>query len=119
MSLEPIKINLEEVQEKLTSREQELIKGLQNKVDLIVTKAKQQEQKQQQAVDALTQKILEIVNNANARGEKECPICHQKYIPTSYNHKVCNNKHCRLIANATTLKKRCMQERMKQLGKGE
>ena len=64
MSLEQTKINLEEVQEKLTSREQELIKGLQNKVDLIITKAKQQEQKQQQAVDTLTQKILEIVNNA-------------------------------------------------------
>ena len=49
--------------------------------------------------------------------ERECPVCHVKFTPTSDNDVSCGNEHCRTVVNAKKIRDKLYKKRMKELGK--
>ena len=50
------------------------------------------------------------------RKEKECPICHVKFIPKSEEQDTCDNEHCRIVADSKRARTKLYKKRMEQLG---
>lgn len=48
---------------------------------------------------------------------RECPVCHDKFIPTSEDQISCSNEHCKTVVNAKKIRDKLYKKRMKELGK--
>lgn len=64
----------------------------------------------------LLKKAEAILAKGKKLPERECPICHQKYIPKTTTQLTCLNVHCRKVQNAQTIRDRLYKKRMAELG---
>lgn len=63
-------------------------------------------------------KVLQtLLDKANApQPERECNVCHKKFVPNSPTQKTCPNVHCKKVANARQVRDRLYKIRMAELG---